>query len=161
MENEAALQCVTMRERARVSTYSYNFVYNFLIFLLLLKSSVFVAHFLNVFWHGNESFSKGSSQNEVVRLLVIFHLPYSKCRGVKNVFTQVIIKIKIFHSRYTRVFHVAVMLHLCCSCSTRVTRVSLALHSCHLCCTRVLFVSLVSHSCYLCCKLNYIQNLLL
>ena len=28
---------------------------------LLLKSLVFVVHFLNAFWHGNELFPKGSS----------------------------------------------------------------------------------------------------
>ena len=65
---------------------SYNLVYNFLIQLLPLKSSVFVVHFSNAFWHGNEAFPKVSSQNEIVLLLVIFHLPYSKYRGVKICF---------------------------------------------------------------------------
>ena len=58
IENEAALLCVTMREGARASTCSYNLVYNFLIYLLPLKSSVFVVHFSNAFWHGNEAFQK-------------------------------------------------------------------------------------------------------
>ena len=61
IENEAALLCVTMREHTRASTCSYNLVYNFLIYLLPLKSSVFVVHFLNAFWHGNEAFPKSSS----------------------------------------------------------------------------------------------------
>ena len=56
IENEAALLCVTMRERARASMCSYNQVHNFLIYLLPLKSSDFVAHFSNAFWHGNEAF---------------------------------------------------------------------------------------------------------
>ena len=61
IENEAALLCVTMRESAKASTCSYNLVYNFLMYLLSLKSSVFVVDFSNAFWHGNEAFPKGSS----------------------------------------------------------------------------------------------------
>ena len=105
IKNEAALLCVTMRERARASTYSYNQVYNFLIYLLSLKSSVFVVHFSNAFWHGNEAFPKGSSQNEIVPPLVIFHLPCS-----------------------TRVAFVS---HSCCSCLTRVARVARVQRSCY------------------------------
>ena len=128
MENEAALLCVTFRERARVSTCKCNLGYNFLIYLLLLKSSVFVVHFSNAFWHGNEAFLKGSSQNEIAPLLVIFHLPYSKCRGVKICFfTCAVIKIKIFHP-----------------CRTHVVRVALVLHHCHIHVARVACVSLVS-----------------
>ena len=82
-KNEAALLSVTMRERSRASTCSYNVVYNFLMYLLPLKSSVFAEHFLNAFWYGNEVFPKGSSQNAIVPILMIFHLPYS---NVKNVF---------------------------------------------------------------------------
>ena len=89
IENEAALLCVTMREGARASTCSYNLVYNFLIYLLPLKSSVFVVHFSNAFWHGNEAFPKGSSQNEIVSLLVIFLFPYSKYRKCENMFLLV------------------------------------------------------------------------
>ena len=40
---------------------SYNLDYNVLIYLLPLKSSVFVVHFLNAFWHENKTFPKGSS----------------------------------------------------------------------------------------------------
>ena len=40
---------------------SYNLMYKFLISLSPSKSSVFVVHFSNAFWHGNEAFSKGSS----------------------------------------------------------------------------------------------------
>ena len=82
---------------------SYNLVYNFLIQLLPLKSSVFVVHFSNAFWHGNEAFPKVSSQNEIVPFLVIFHLPHSKYRGAKICFYCAVIKIKIFHSCGTRV----------------------------------------------------------
>ena len=117
-----------MRERARASTCSCNLVYNFFIYLLPLKSSVFVVHFLNLFWHGKEAFTKDSSYNEVVCLLVTFHLPYSKCRGVKICsYQNQNYQIKIFHS-----------------CRTRVDCVSLVLHSCRLCRTRVAFVWLVS-----------------
>ena len=57
---------------------SYYLVYNFLIQFLSLKSLVFVVHFLNAFWHRNKAFPKGSSQNEIVPLLVVFHLPHRK-----------------------------------------------------------------------------------
>ena len=50
---------------------SHSLVYNFLILLLRLQSSVFVAHFSNAFTRGNDAFPKVSSQNEVVPLLVI------------------------------------------------------------------------------------------
>ena len=68
------------------SISSYNLVYNFWIQLLSLKSSVFVVHFSNAFLHGNEAFPKVSSQNEIIPLLVINHLPYSKYRSVKMLF---------------------------------------------------------------------------
>ena len=137
-----------MRERARASTCSYNLVYNFLIYLLPLKSSVFVVHFSNAFWHGNEAFPKGSSQNEIVPLLVIFHLPYSKCRGVKICFYSCCCQ-----NQSSRVALVSFVQHSCCSC---VALVLLVLNLCHLCCicvTCVAFVSLVMHSCSLCLAL--------
>ena len=138
IENEAALLCVTMRERARTSTCSYNLVYNFLIYLLPLKSSVFVVHFSNAFWHGNEAFPKGSSQNEIVPLLVVFHFPCSKYRGVKLCF---------YLCSYQ---NFSLVSHLCRLYRTRVTLVLLVLHSCHLCRFRV------THVWRLCCKLDQI-----
>ena len=114
------------------SICSYNLVYNFLIQLLPLKSSVFVMQFSNVFWHGNKAFPKVSFQNEIVPLLVIFHLPYSKYRGAKICF---------YSCRYQ---NFSLVSHLC---RARVVSVSLVLHSC---CTRV---ARVWHSC---CKLNQI-----
>ena len=78
------------------------------------------------------------TMRERARAFAVFHLPYSKYKGVKYIFTSVVIKIKIFHSRRTRVVCVALVSHSCC---TRVDCVSLVSHSCH---TRV---SLVSHSC--------------
>ena len=117
IENEAALLCVTMWKNTRTSTSSYNLVYNFLIHLLLLKSSVFEVHFSNAFWHGKEAFPKRSTSNEIVPLLVIFHLRYSKYRVWKYVFTGVVIKIKTFHSCRTRVALVSHASH------TRVARV--------------------------------------
>ena len=92
---------------------SQNLVYNFLIQLLPLQSSVFVVHFPNTFSQRNKAFTKGSSQNEIVPLLVIFHLPYSKYRGVKIVFTRVVIEIKIFHSRRLCSTCVALMQLVC------------------------------------------------
>ena len=117
---------------------SYNLVYNFLIQLLPLKSSVFVVHFSNAFWHGNEAFPKVSSQNEIVPLLVIFHLPYSKYRGVKICF---------YLCRYQNQ-NVSLVSHSCRSCSTRVALASFVQHSC---CTCVALMLLVSHSCRQCC----------
>ena len=110
---------------------SYNLVYDFLIQLLPLKSSVFVVHFSNVFWHENEAFPKVSSQNEIVSLLVIFNLPYSKYRVVKICFYQ---------CRYQNQ-NFSLVSHSCRSCNTRVSLVSFVQHSCH---TYVARVSLVS-----------------
>ena len=138
-----------MRNYAR--TYKgiccYNLVYNFLIQLLSLKSSAFVVYFLNTFWHENEAFPKGSSKNEIVLLLVIFHLTYSKYKGVKICFQSFSYQNQNF----------SLVLHSCRSCSTRVALVSLVSY-------RVSFVSLVSHSCRIrvarvwhsCCKLDQI-----
>ena len=133
---------------------SYNLVYKFLIQLLPLKSSVFVVHFSNAFWHGNMAFAKVSSQNEIVSLLVIFNLQYSKYRDVTICF---------YLCRYQNQSF-SLVSHSCCSCGTRV---SLASFVQHLCRTRVARVSLVSHSCcqccilvarvwHSCCKLGYI-----
>ena len=73
-------------------------------------------------------------QNEIVPLLVIFHLPYSKYNGAKS----------------TRVVREALVSHSCLSCNTRVAPVSHSCHSCHSCLTRVTLVSLVLHPCYIC-----------
>ena len=101
---------------------SYNLIYNVLIQLLPLKSLVFVVHFLNAFWHGNEAFPKGSSQNEIVPLLVILHLPYTivNIEVWKYVVTRVVIKINFFRLCRTRVARVA----LGCTCVIRVASVS-------------------------------------
>ena len=113
---------------------SYNLVYNFLIQLLPLKNSVFVVHFSNAFSYGEEAFPKVSSQNEIVPLLVIFHLPYSKYRDVKICF---------YSCRYQNQ-KFSLVSHSCRLCSTRVALVS---HSCYSCITRVALVLIVSHSC--------------
>ena len=130
---------------------SYNLLYNFLIQFLPLKSSVFVVHFSNAFWHGNEAFPKVSFQNEIVPLLVIFHLPYSKYRGVKICFYSCRYQNQNFslvlHSRRSCSTRVALVLHLCYSCLTHDAIVLLVLHSC---CTRVALVSLMSYSCRSC-----------
>ena len=73
-------------------------------------------------------------QNEIVPLLVIFHLPYSKYNGAKS----------------TRVVREALVSHSCLSCNTRVAPVS---HSCQSCLTRVTLLSLVLHPCYICVAL--------
>ena len=103
IKNETALLCVTMRERART------------------------------FWHGNKTFPKGSSQYEIVPLLVVFHLPYSKYKGVKI----------CFYSCHYQNQNFSLLSHSCHSGSTRVALVPFVLHLCR---TRVASVSLVSHS---------------
>ena len=85
-------------------------------------------HFLNAFWHGNETFPKESSYYETVPLLAVFHLPYSKYKGVK---------ICVYPCRYQNQ-NFSVVSHSCRSCITRVALVS------HLCRTRVASVALVS-----------------
>ena len=114
IENEAALLCVTMREGARASTCSYNLVYNFLIYLLPLKSLVFVMHFSNALCHVNEAFPKSNSWNQIAPVFVIFHLSYSKYRGVKICF---------YSCRYQNQ-NFLLLSHSCCSYSTRVALLS-------------------------------------
>ena len=141
--NEAS--CLIVRNHARTckDICSCNLVCNFLIQLLPLKRLVFVVRFLNAFWHGNETFPKDSSQYEFVPVLVVFHVSYSKYKGVKICFYPCVIKIKIFHSRCTRVVCVALVSHSCRLCLTRAALVFVQ----HLCRTRVACVSLVLHSC--------------
>ena len=135
--------CVTVRNYAGTckGICSYNLVYNFLIQLLPLKSLVFVVHFLNAFWHGKETFPKSSSQNEIVHLLIVFHLPYSKYKAVKICFYSCT---KFF----TRVAVVSFVQHSCRTCDARFSLVSrscrtlmLASHSC---CIHVACIALVS-----------------
>ena len=130
------MRLVTVRNYSGIckGICSFDLVYNLLTQHFPLKSLVFVVHFLNAFWHGKETFSKSSSQHEIVPLVIVFHLPYSKYKGVKNVFTRVVIKIKIFHSCGTRVVRVALVLHLC---HIHVSSVAHVLHSCRRCGTRV------------------------
>ena len=145
--------CVTVRNYAGTckSICSYNLVYNFLMQLFPLKSLVFAVHFLNAFWHGQETFPKSSSQNVIVLLLIVFHLPHSKYKGLKMFLLVPLSKSKFF----TCVTLVSFV------CSTRVALVSLVQHSC---CTCVGLVLLVSRSCYIrvarvwqsCCKLDQI-----
>ena len=112
--------------------------------LFPLKSLILVVHFLNAFWHGKETFPKSSSQNEIVPLLIVFHLPYSKYKGVKICFYSCRYKIKIFHSCRTRVVRVALVSHPCRSCLTCVTLVLLVPYSCCICVVCVALVSLLS-----------------
>ena len=131
--------CVTVCNYAGTckSICSYNLVYNFLMQLFPLKSLVFAVHFLNAFWHGQETFPKSSSQNVIVLLLIVFHLPHSKYKGLKMFLLVPLSKSKFFtcvtlvsfvqHSCRTRVVSVALVSHLCSSCLTRVTSVTLLL----------------------------------
>ena len=107
---------------------SYSLVYNFLIQLLPLKSSVFVVHFSNAFWYGNRTFPKVSSQNEIFPLLVIFYLPYSKYRGMKICF-------------YSCCYQNQLVSHSCCTRATSVAFVSLVSGTCVVNQTRSLILS--------------------
>ena len=100
-------------------------MYNFLIYLLPLKSPIFVVHFSNTFRYGNEGFPKGISEDETTPLLVTFHLPYSKYWGVM--------------CRYQN-HNFSLVLHWFRLCSALVALVLFVQHSC---CTRVALVSLV------------------
>ena len=122
IKNEAALMCGNVQGHC-----SYNLVYNFLMQLFPLKSLVFMVHLLNAFWHGKEIFPKSSSQNEIIPLLIVVHLPFSKYKVVKICFYSCRYKIKIFNSCRTRVVRVALVSHSCRQSSTRVAFVS---HSC-------------------------------
>ena len=107
--------------------------YNLLIQLLPLQSSVFVVLFSNAIWPRNKASPKGSFQNGIVPLLVIFHLSYSN-------YIVVVIKIKFFCSCRICIVRVALVPH---SCRTRVVRVSLVLHLCCICATRVARVAVM------------------
>ena len=114
-------------------------VFNFLMQLF----PFFVVHFLNAFCYGKEIFPKRNSQNEIAPLLIAFHLPYSKYKGVKMFLLVSLSKSKFF----TRVALVSFVQHSCRQCSSHVAPVSLVSHSC---CIRV---ARVWHSC---CKLDQI-----
>ena len=76
---------------------SYNLVYNFLIQLLPLQSSVFVVQFSNAFWHGNEAFKK-----VVLRMkMLVSHLC---CTPVARV-SLVLDSCRSFLIRVSRVYH--------------------------------------------------------
>ena len=96
-------------------------------------------------WHGNETFPKSSSQNEIVPLLVAFHLPDSKCNGMEICFYSCRYQNQNFslvqNSCCTRAVSVALVSQLCCTCGACV---SLVLHSCCICVTLVVLGQLVS-----------------
>ena len=73
---------------------------------------------------------------EIVSLLVVFHLPYSKYKGVKICFYSC-----YENQTFSLVWH---------SCRSFSTRVVLVLHLCRLCVTPVASVALVSQSCRSC-----------
>ena len=90
--------------------------------------------FLNASWHGKETFPKSSFYNEIVPLLIVFHMPHSKYKGVKICF---------YSCRYQNQ-HFSLVSHFCRSCSTRVALVSLVSHLCCIRAARVALVTLVS-----------------
>ena len=124
---------------------SYNLVYNFLIQLLPLRSSVFVVHFSNAFWHGN----KTKKLPLKIKLFLFLQSFISYIANIitvwKYVSTGVIIKTKIFHLCHTCAVLVAFVSHLL---NTRVTHVSIVSLSCCSCCTRP--------ACVLCFKIDQI-----
>ena len=108
-----------------------------------IKKFNFVVRFLNAFWHGNKTFPQGSSQNQIVPLLVVFHLPYGKYKGVKICFNSC----RYQNQKFFKIFqnsHVGLVSFVQHSCGTRVALVPLVQHSCRTCAALVL---LVFHSC--------------
>ena len=105
-----------------------------------IKKFFFVVHFLNAFWHENEAFLKDCSQNEIIALLVVFHLPYSKYKGHTLMFLLVSLSKSKFFTRFALVSFVQ---HSCRTC--------VALCRSYL--THIALVSLVSHSCRSCLAL--------
>ena len=93
---------------------SYNSVYNFLIQLLPLPSFSFCGALFKRILACEQGISKGRPQNEIVPVLGIFHVPYSKYRGVKI----------CFHSCRRQNQFFSLVSH---SCRTRVARIW---HSC-------------------------------
>ena len=51
---------------------------------------------------------------EIALLLIVFHMPYSKYKGVKICFYSCRYKIKIFHWCRTLVVRAALVSHSCC-----------------------------------------------
>ena len=111
-----------------------------------IKNFNFVVRFLNAFRHGNKTFSKVTSQNQISPLLVVFHLPYSNHKGVKICFNSCRCQNQIFFKIFqnSRVALVSFVQH---SCGTRVTLMPLVQHSCRACAA---FMLLVFHSCRIC-----------
>ena len=110
--------------------FSCNGVCYFLIQLFSLQSSVFVVHFSSDFWHRNEAFPKGCSQNDCFSYCNLSFAIQLR-QGCKNIFSLVSLsKSTVFtrvalvsysrRSCHTRFIHVALLLHSCC---TRVTRI--------------------------------------
>ena len=165
IKNEAALLCITMQERA-MGICSYNLVYNFTIQLIAYSYIAFAIKkfsFCGALFKRILGWERGISKRqfiEVVPLLVVFHLTFSKYKGVKMFLLMTLSKSKFFtrvalvsfvqHSCRSWSTRVALVSHLCRSCFTRIASVALVLHLCHSCRTRV---PSVWHSC---CKLNQI-----
>ena len=129
---------------------SYNLVYNFTIQLIAnsyiafaIKKFSFCGALFKRILAWKRDISKSSSQNEIVPLLVVFHLPYSKYNGVKI----------CFYSCGHQNQNFSLVSHSCLSCSTRVVRGALVLHLCRTYVARVSLLSLVSHSCCICVTL--------
>ena len=107
--------------------FSCNGVCYFLIQLFSLQSSVFVVHFSSEFWHRNEAFPKGCSQNDCFSYCNLSFAIQLR-QGCKNIFSLVSLSKSKFFTR------VALVSYSCRSCHTRFIHVALLLHSC---CTRV------------------------
>ena len=111
----------------------------------VIKKLSFCGALFKGIWHGNKASPKVSSQNEIVPPLIVFHLPYSKYKGIKICFYSCRYQNQNFslvsfvqHSCRSCSTHVALVLHSCCQCLTRVTIVALVLHSCRSCLALVL-----------------------
>ena len=95
------------------------------------KKSTFCGVYFKCISTWKQDTQEGSSQNEIFPLLVVFHLPYSKYKGVKI----------CFHSYHCQNQNFSLVSHSCRFCGTHVALESLVQHSCCIC---IALVSLVS-----------------
>ena len=131
-ENEAALLCVTMRERARVFAARIQcktFLYNFCYFKIQFLWCTFQAHF----GVGLRHFQKVVLRMKLFSLCNL-SLSYRQNRGGKI----------CFHSCHYQNQNFSLVSHSCRSCTTLVALAPLMSHSC---CTCVTCVALISQSC--------------
>ena len=141
IENETVLLCLTMQERARVFAAKILWIslwHSFCDYKVQCLWWTFQTHF----GMGKMHFQKVVLRMKLFLSLLSFICHIANIVVWKYVFTRVVVKIKICHSRRTRVVRVALVPYSCRLCLTRIALVLLVLHLCrirvacvwHLCC---------------------------